>query len=99
MKLNKDLLYQIYAIVEEIPEGKVATYKQIAEMLGCPKNSRLVGKALSLASFYGQFPCHRVVNHQGRLVPGWKEQKNLLEQEGITVSERNMVNLKVYQWH
>ncbi len=44
--LDEDLLYLIYSIVEEIPEGKVATYGQIARLAGIPKNSRLVGKAL-----------------------------------------------------
>lgn len=40
--LDEDLLYLIYSIVEEIPEGKVATYGQIARLAGIPKNSRLV---------------------------------------------------------
>ena len=47
------------------------------------KNARLVGKVLSMAEFYGKYPFHRVVNHAGRLVPGRKEQKNMLCEEGI----------------
>lgn len=66
--LDEDLLYLIYSIVEEIPEGKVATYGQIARLAGIPKNSRLVGKALKYSKLYGDFPCHRVVNYNGRLV-------------------------------
>lgn len=69
--MDEDLIYEILSVVEEIPEGKVATYGQIASLIGREKNSRLVGKVLSMAEYYGKYPCHRVVNHAGRLVPGW----------------------------
>lgn len=97
-KLNEDFLYRIYSIVEEIPEGKVATYGQIAKLAGFENNSRLVGKAMKLSDSFGQFPCHRVVNHQGRLVPGWHEQAKLLINEGIILKENGMVDLKKHQW-
>jgi len=42
--LNDDLIYEILSIVEEIPKGKVASYGQIAKLIGREKNSRLVGK-------------------------------------------------------
>jgi len=77
--LNDALIYEILSVVEEIPEGKVATYGQIARLIGREKNARLVGRVLSMAEFYGSYPCHRVVNHAGRLVPGWSEQKQLVE--------------------
>lgn len=98
IKLSEEILFQIYAVVEEIPKGKVATYGQIAKLIGKDKNARLVGKALSYASFYGKYPCHRVVNHQGRLVPGWKEQKELLENEKVQFLSNEKVNLKKSQW-
>ena len=62
--------YEVLSVVEEIPEGKVATYGQIARLIGKEKNSRLVARALSHAEQFGEFPCHRVVNHAGRLAPG-----------------------------
>ena len=68
--LDEDLIYEILSVVEEIPEGCVATYGQIARLIGREKNSRLVGKVLSMAEYYGQYPCHRVVNHAGRPTPG-----------------------------
>ena len=71
--LDEDLIYEILSVVEEIPEGCVATYGQIARLIGREKNSRLVGKVLSMAEYYGQYPCHRVVNHAGRPAPGWRE--------------------------
>ena len=76
----------------------MATYKQIACLIGREKNSRLVGKILANASYYGHYPCHRVVNFQGRLVPGWFEQKELLEKEGITFKDNHHVDLKKHQW-
>ncbi len=97
--LDNDLSYLIYSIVEEIPEGSVATYGQIAKLIGKEKNARLVGHALKMSFCYGNFPCHRVVNHAGRLVPGWEEQKILLENEGVTFKDDFHVDLKKHKWN
>ena len=96
--LQENLIYEILSVVEEIPEGRVATYGQIARLIGREKNARLVGKVLSMAEYYGAYPCHRVVNHAGRLAPGWVEQGFLLEQEGVELKDRHHVDLKRYQW-
>lgn len=61
-KITENLIYEILSVVEEIPWGKVACYGQIAKLIGRDKNARLVGKVLSEAHLYGNFPCHRVVN-------------------------------------
>ena len=58
--LNDELIYEILSAVEEIPEGKVASYGQIARLIGREKNSRLVGKVLSMAEYYGKYPCQRM---------------------------------------
>ena len=60
--LNTDLIYEVLSVVEEIPEGCVATYGQIARLTGRDRNARLVGKILSMSEYYGQYPCHRVVS-------------------------------------
>jgi len=96
--LDEDLIFEILAVVEEIPDGNVATYGQIARLIGRPKNSRLVGKVLGMSSNYGRFPCHRVVNHAGRLAPGWEEQRDLLEEEGVAFKSENYVAIKKCQW-
>ncbi len=96
--LNEDLIFEVRSVVEEIPEGNVATYGQIARSIGRDNNSRLVGKVLSMAEYYGNYLCHRVVNHSGRLVPGWTEQKYLLQQEGIGMKDDTHVDLKKYLW-
>ncbi len=96
--LDEDLAYEILSVVEEVPEGKVATYGQIARLIGRPKNARLIGLVLSRVQYYGDYPCHRIVNHCGRLVPGWEEQKRLLANEGISFKDDRHVDLKHCQW-
>lgn len=96
--LNDDLIYEILAVVEEIPVGSVATYGQIARLIDRPKNARLVGKVLGMSEFYGDYPCHRVVNHAGRLVPNWEEQKELLMAEGVSLKDDSHVEIKKHQW-
>ncbi|MCU6761197.1 methylated-DNA--protein-cysteine methyltransferase [uncultured Roseburia sp.] len=96
--LQEHLIYEILSVVEEIPEGNVATYGQIARLIGRDKNARLVGKVLSMAEYYGTYPCHRVVNHAGRLVPGWIEQRDLLLLEDVPFKNCTHVDLKRCQW-
>lgn len=96
--LDENLIYEILSVVEEIPEGQVASYGQIARLIGRDKNARLVGKVLSMAEFYGDYPCHRVVNHAGRLAPHFREQKYLLLEEGVQFKENDCVDMKKYQW-
>lgn len=47
--LQDDLIYEILSVVSEIPEGRVASYGQIARLIGRDNNARLVGKVLSMA--------------------------------------------------
>lgn len=96
--MNEEFIYEILSIVEEIPEGRVASYGQIARLAGHEKNARLVGKILSRASFYGEYPCHRVVNHAGRTAPGWSQQRQLLLQEGVGFKDNGCVDMKRFQW-
>lgn len=96
--LTEEFIYEVLSVVEEIPEGNVATYGQIARLIGRDKNARLIGKVLSMSGFYGRYPCHRVVNHAGRLVPGWTEQRFLLEAEGVAMKDDRHVDLKKYLW-
>ena len=46
--LTDDFAYEVLSVVAEIPEGRVATYGQIARLVGKEKNARLVAKILSL---------------------------------------------------
>ena len=96
--LDEDLIYEVLSVVAEIPAGRVATYGQIARLIGRDQNARLVGKVLSMSQFYGKYPCHRVVNHAGRLAPGWAEQRVLLEDEGVSFRDNCHVDLKSCLW-
>ena len=96
--VTEDLIYEILSAVEEIPEGKVASYGQIARLIGRDKNARLVGKVLSRAEDYGNYPCHRVVNHSGRIAPNFSEQKARLLAEGVAFKNDTCVNLEKHRW-
>ncbi len=98
MRLSDDIVYEILSAVSEIPEGKVATYGQIAALIGRERGARLVGKVLSVAGFYGDYPCHRVVNAAGRTAPHFSEQRALLEEEGVEFKENGTVDMKKYKW-
>lgn len=93
----------VYEAVQLIPRGKVATYGQIARMIGAPRSSRAVGYALHVNPRPGVIPCHRVVNREGRLAPafafgGPEIQAQLLESEGVEVGEGFIVDLGKYLW-
>ena len=96
--LNEKLINQILSVVSCIPLGSVATYGQIAQLIGRERNARLVGRVLSQAGLYGKYPCHRVVNSAGRLAPAWEEQRHLLWAEGVTFKTNGCVDLKKHQW-
>ena len=94
---------KVYEAVKRIPEGKVATYGQIAAMCGNPRCSRIVGCALHVNPEPGVIPCHRVVNRFGGLAPafafgGREVQAELLRKEGVAVDEEFLVDLSVFQW-
>jgi len=96
--MDAEFAYLVLAIVSEIPRGNVASYGQIAKLAGYPRNARKVGKVLAHASFFGQFPCHRVIHSDGTLVSSWTEQQALLEEEGINFTHKNRVDMDKYQW-
>lgn len=56
-KIDEDFMRAVLNIVDLIPLGRVATYGQIARMIGRPRNARLVGKALGKSGGYGKHPC------------------------------------------
>ena len=97
--LTEELIYAILSVVEEIPEGKVASYGQIARLVGRDRNARLVGRVLSMSEYYGAYPCHRVVNHAGRLAPRFHEQKRLLQEEKVEFKDAEHVDMKKCQWN
>ena len=96
--LNTDLICEVLSVAAEIPEGYAATYGQIARLTGRDRNAGLVGKILSMSKFYGDYPCHRVVNHAGKTASGFHEQKQPPEAEGIGFRPNGCVDLAKQRW-
>lgn len=96
---------RMHVVCQAIPEGKVASYGQIALLCGKPKNSRQVGYVLKMG-LAGDVPAHRVVNGKGELSGAYHFempdlQKILLQEEGVDVKWNGkcwQVDLKVYGW-
>jgi methylated-DNA-protein-cysteine methyltransferase related protein len=91
---------QIYALVAQIPEGRLMTYGQIAALCGKPRGAWEVGQIAHFGPT--ELPWHRVVNKQGGLAVGWPGglgiQRGLLEAEGIEVDSDNRVDIAGLQW-
>lgn len=87
-----------------IPSGKVATYGQIAALLGYPHAARTVGWAMRALPEDSGVPWHRVINAQGRISTSSCQesdvgvQRERLEAEGIVFGSNGRVDLSVYRW-
>ena len=94
---------RVYGIVEQVPEGMVATYGQIARLVGEPRKARYVGYALHVNPRPGEIPCHRIVFADGRLASGFafggpEVQRAMLEDEGVPFLADGRVDLSKCRW-
>ena len=94
---------KIYKVVCSIPEGKLATYGQVARLAGNPRWARVVRYALHVNSAFGVIPCHRVVNRQGRTAAafafgGSDMQRSMLEAEGVHFLPDGTVDMDQHNW-
>ncbi len=92
---------KIYEVVKSIPKGKVATYGQVARVVGNPRLARVVGYALHANPDPENIPCHRVVNREGKLAEsfvfgGSEVQRQRLRAEGIIFENDGRVDLQKY---
>lgn len=97
-----DFQTQVLEYLLTIPKGKVVTYGQIAEALGCPSAARAVGNALHKNPDGDKYPCYKVVNSKGELsgrfaFGGIMVQQERLEADGVKVVN-NCVDLNRYQF-
>jgi len=93
---------RVYQITDKIPKGKVATYGQIARLVGQPKAARAVGMCMRTNPNAPQTPCHRVVASDGSLTgysagEGLKTKKAMLLAEGVFFKGAK-VDLARSQW-
>lgn len=98
-----DLYRRIYEIVATIPPGRVATYGQIAELVGNPRASRAVGWAMHSVPRDMDVPCHRVVNRAGTLAHsgvfgGHEVQRAMLEAEGVVFLPGDRIDMRQCLW-
>lgn len=96
MALPADFAAEVRSVVAAIPAGRVATYGAIARLAGMPGYARHAGRVLAEAP--AGLPCHRVVNVSGRTAPGWREQRRLLEAEGVPFRPGGCVELRKALW-
>ncbi|RMF02093.1 MAG: cysteine methyltransferase [Chloroflexi bacterium] len=93
---------RIYALVRQIPPGKVTTYGKVAQMTGgC--TARMVGYAMAALDFGTDVPWQRVINAQGKISPraggsGGALQRQILESEGVEFSAGGRVDFAVVGW-
>ena len=96
MALPDRFAAEVRAVVAQIPRGCVATYGQIARLVGMPGYARPVGHGLAAAP--EGVPCHRVVNAAGRTAPGWDAQRTLLKAEGVRFRPNGCADLARSGW-
>jgi methylated-DNA-protein-cysteine methyltransferase-like protein len=94
---------RVMSFVRRIPKGKVATYKQIAELSGKPQGSRGVAWILNSCSKKYRLPWHRVLSSKGKiafppLTHHFNSQKRLLKKEGVEFFSNDYIDMGKYQW-
>jgi methylated-DNA-protein-cysteine methyltransferase-like protein len=107
---REEFNHKVWALVRQIPPGKVSTYGKIALLIPPPPGmdiksylafgARWVGGAM--AACPQDVPWQRVINSQGKvsLRPGvgGSHQRDLLESEGVIFDDHDRVDLKIYLW-
>lgn len=104
MNDNTGFFKKVYEVVQLIPYGRVTSYGAIAEYLGSKGSARMVGWAMNGSHTMPEnIPAHRVVNRNGMLTGknhfgGPDVMKQLLESEGVSVENDQVVNFKEVNW-
>ena len=94
---------RIYEVVRRVPEGRVATYGQVAILAGLPGHARQVGYALHACREEDELPWQRIVNAKGeislRSEPGYEGlQRAMLEAEGVEFDAAGRIDLRRFRW-
>lgn len=100
---EKNFFDKVYDTVRQIPAGRVTSYGAIARAIGSPQSARMVGWAMNASHNLEDVPAHRVVNRNGLLsgkhhFGDSNAMRNLLEAEGVTVSENKVMDFDKYFW-
>ena len=100
---DKRFFQKVYSMVQQVPEGYVATYGQIACLIGHPRAARFVGYALHANPDPATIPCHRIVFRNGSLASGYAfggagEQRRRLKCEGVIFLPNGYVDMSQCLW-
>jgi methylated-DNA-protein-cysteine methyltransferase-like protein len=89
---------QVYRVVAQIPKGQVASYGQIARMMGMPRTARQVGWAMRHCPDH--LPWQRVVKADGAIAGGGfaPVRRAMLEAEGVPFLPDGRVDMAACQW-
>jgi len=101
--MEDNFFERVYAIVRQIPEGKVTSYGAIAKALGTARSARMVGWAMNVSHNMDDVPAHRVVNRIGMLsgkhhFDGTNLMQQLLENEGLKIINNQIVDFEKHFW-
>jgi methylated-DNA-protein-cysteine methyltransferase-like protein len=101
--ISDSFFERVYAIVRQIPYGRVTSYGAIAKALGTARSARMVGWAMNASHGLEDVPAHRVVNRKGLLTgkhhfDGTNLMQQLLESEGVSIKDNQIVDLEKYFW-
>tara|TARA_B100001057_G_scaffold170877_1_gene171684 strand:- start:153 stop:485 length:333 start_codon:yes stop_codon:yes gene_type:complete len=95
---------RVWCAVSRIPRGQLATYGQIADLIGAFGGARQVGWALRRLTLPNDVPWHRVVNAKGRISMSLSRegsdwiQRELLMEEGVPVDSEGRLPLRERLW-
>ncbi len=96
---EREYYERIYKVVEQIPRGKVATYGDIAAIVGEGCDARIVGHALgALGPRSVEVPWQRVIGRNGRITTSGLHQRDKLEAEGVGFDERGYALMEPFHW-
>jgi len=98
---NDKLFARIYDVVKQVPRGRVATYGQIAQIVGEGCDARTVGYAMASTPEGQDIPWQRIVNREGKIsLPGQggEIQRMRLEAEGIAFDARGRIDMQRFGW-
>lgn len=102
--MEKNFYQKVIELIKKVPHGKVTTYGTIATMAGSPRSARIVGGILHAMTEKEDLPWQRIINRDGYLsiksglIDLKKLQRQLLEEEGVEVSDEFVVDLNRFGW-
>lgn len=101
--MEANFFERVYAVVRQIPYGKVTSYGAIAKVLGTARSARMVGWAMNACHNLEDVPAHRVVNRNGLLTgkhhfEGTNLMQQLLENEGIKIKDNQIIDFESHFW-